>query len=216
MNATRQAKRAMFMIHRTNATSQAAQRQSCCYRTVVDLLPVVLDQAKPTGTGSSAAGHFVLTQAGRQSLLTRLEESDAANTEIWRKLPGFHWYAGVLRAKAGAEVLAVHERDRNRAGRVPLLVTKTFGTGKVLYLGTDGAWRWREGVEDRYHYRFWAQVARWMAYRRQMAEGQAMRLFFRPDRPEVRDVVTLSANVQDAFGAFGTPAKMTCRYIFCE
>lgn len=166
-----------------------------------DLLPVVLDPGARYGVGSSAAGHFSLTQAGRRSLLTRLDESDAANTEIWRKLPGFHWYAGVTRAKAGAEVLAVHEHDRSGAGRAPLLVTKTYGTGKVLFLGTDGAWRWREGVEDRFHYRFWAQVARWMAYRRQMAEGQAMRLFFTPDRPEARDVVTLQANVQDALGA---------------
>ncbi len=165
-----------------------------------ELLPVVLDPGRSTGVGSSTAGHLTLTQSGRQSLLTQLEESTAANTEIWRKLPGFHWYAGVARAKVGAEVLAVHERDRVEGGRVPLLVTKAFGTGKVLFLGTDSAWRWREGVEDRYHYRFWAQVTRWMAYRRQMAEGQAMRLFYSPDRPEVRDVVTLNANVLDALG----------------
>ena len=57
-------------------------------------------------------------------------------------------------------------------------VTKTYGTGKVLFMGTDSAWRWREGVEDRYHYRFWGQVARWMAYQRTMAQGQSMRLFF--------------------------------------
>jgi hypothetical protein len=67
-------------------------------------------------------------------------------------------------------------------------------------MGTDGAWRWREGVEDKYHYRFWGQVARWMAYQRTMAQGASMRLFYTPDRPQAGDVVTLNANVMSASG----------------
>jgi hypothetical protein len=67
-------------------------------------------------------------------------------------------------------------------------------------MGTDGAWRWREGIEDRYHYRFWGQVARWMAYQRSMAQGESMRLFYTPDRPQTGDVVTLNANVMSASG----------------
>jgi len=95
----------------------------------------------------------------------------------------------------------VHNEEATASGRVPLIVTKTYGTGKVLFMGTDSAWRWREGVEDRYHYRFWGQVARWMAYQRQMAEGQSMRLFYSPDRPRVDDMVSLNANVLDGLGA---------------
>lgn len=168
---------------------------------LADLYPVVMDPAHSTGIGSNAPGHFTLTQAGQRSLLTRLADTDQDNADIWRTLPGFHWYAGVTRAKAGAEVLAVHDAESTAFGRVPLIVTKTYGTGKVLFMGTDSAWRWREGVEDRYHYRFWGQVARWMAYQRQMAEGQSMRLFYSPDRPRVDDVVSLNANVLDGMGA---------------
>lgn len=167
---------------------------------LADLYPVVLDPARPLGVGSVAPGHFALTGAGRRSLLTRLADADGENAEVWRTLPGFHWYAGVTRAKTGSEILAVHDQDATAAGRVPLIVTRTYGTGKVLFMGTDSAWRWREGVEDRYHYRFWGQVARWMAYQRQMAAGRSMRLFFTPDRPRVDDVVTLHANVLDATG----------------
>ncbi len=168
---------------------------------LADLYPVVLDPAHTMGIGSNAPGHFTLTQAGQRSLLTRLADTDQENTDIWRTLPGFHWYAGVTRAKAGAEVLAVHDEEATASGRVPLIVTKTYGTGKVLFMGTDSAWRWREGVEDRYHYRFWGQVARWMAYQRQMAAGKSMRLFYSPDRPRVDDVVSLNANVLDNLGA---------------
>lgn len=167
---------------------------------LADLYPVVLDSTTPYGIGSGAPGHFALTQLGQQSLLTRLAGSGQNNLGVWRTLPGFHWYAGTKRAKAGTEVLAVHDRIATASGRVPLIVTKTYGTGKVLFMGTDGAWRWREGVEDKYHYRFWGQVARWMAYRRQMAKGETMRLFYSPDRPRVDDVVTLNANVMDSLG----------------
>ncbi|MDE0685368.1 MAG: hypothetical protein OXI63_20765 [Candidatus Poribacteria bacterium] len=165
-----------------------------------DLYPVILDPAIPQGIGSNIQGYFALTASGQRSLLTRLGDTDQDNGEVWRKLPGFFWYTGVKRAKAGTETLAVHDQVATASGRVPLIVTKTFGAGKVLFMGTDSAWRWRHGVEDRYHYRFWSQVARWMAYRRQMAQSEAIRLFYAPDRPNVDDVLTLNANAIDNVG----------------
>ncbi len=167
---------------------------------LADLYPVVLDPATPNGVGSSVQGYFSLTEPGQRSLLTRLGDTDLDNSDVWRALPGFFWYAGVKRAKAGTEILAVHDQVATVSGRVPLIVTKTYGTGKVLFMGTDSAWRWRHGVEDRYHYRFWSQVARWMAYRRQMAQGESIRLFYSPDRPHVDDVLTLNVNVMDNVG----------------
>ncbi len=85
----------------------------------------------------------------------------------------------------------------NEFGRLPLLVTRTFGAGKVLFMGTDGAWRWRKGVEDKYHYRFWGQVVRWMAYQRNMAKGETMRLYYSPDQPQVRQTIALKGNVME-------------------
>ena len=167
---------------------------------LADLYPVVLDPAIPQGVGSNIQGYFALTASGQRSLLTRLGDTDQDNGEVWRKLPGFFWYTGVKRAKAGTETLAVHDQVATASGRVPLIVTKTYGTGKVLFMGTDSAWRWRHGVEDKYHYRFWSQVARWMAYRRQMAQSESIRLFYSPDRPNVDDVLTLNANAIDNVG----------------
>ena len=167
---------------------------------LADLYPVIIDEAMPKGVGASKQGYFALTEPGQRSLLTRLGDTDLDNSDVWRGLPGFFWYAGVKRAKVGTETLAVHDQVATVSGRVPLIVTKTYGTGKVLFMGTDSAWRWRHGVEDRYHYRFWSQVARWMAYRRQMAQGESIRLFYSPDRPHVDDVLTLNANVIDNVG----------------
>ncbi len=165
-----------------------------------ELYPVVLDPAHPKGHGSSRPSRFALTEAGRRSLLTRLEPDDSANETVWNALPGFQWYAAALRAKIGSQVLATHDSDSSSSGRVPLIATRTVGTGKVLFMGSDGAWRWRKGVEDLYHYRFWGQVVRWMAYQRNMSQGESMRLFYSPDRPEAGNVLTLNANVMSTAG----------------
>ena len=167
---------------------------------LADLLPVAWDEAQPRGYGTSTPGNFALTEAGTHSLLTKLEDSDEASARVWSGLPGFNWYAPALRAKAGAEVLATHNTASNRFGRVPLIVTKTYGAGKIVFMGTDGAWRWRRGVEDRYHYRFWGQVVRWMAYQRNMSSGDRMRLFYSPDRPRAGAVLTLNANATSPTG----------------
>jgi hypothetical protein len=165
-----------------------------------DLYPVMLDPAQQGGWGSRTPTHFELTEAGRRSLLTKLADTQDDNAEVWEGLPGFQWYAPVLKAKAGSEVLCVHKDASNEHGRLPLLVTRSFGAGKVLFMGTDGAWRWRKGVEDKYHYRFWGQVVRWMAYQRNMAKGETMRLYYVPDQPKMNQTLSLHANVMDRSG----------------
>ncbi|MEM9802130.1 MAG: hypothetical protein AAGA20_17530 [Planctomycetota bacterium] len=166
-----------------------------------DLYPVDLDAGSPNGIGGTARSQLVLTEAGRASSLTRLLPDEGDNARLWGDLPGFQWYAPSVRARAGAQVLAVHRDAETSYGRRPLLVTRTARTGKVLFMGTDGAWRWREGYEDLYHYRFWGQVIRWMAYQRNMNVGESMRLYFAPDRPLARTTIALHANVMDELGA---------------
>ena len=78
-------------------------------------------------------------------------------------------------------------------------------------MGTDGAWRWREGVEDKYHYRFWGQVVRWMAYQRNMAKGETMRLYYAPDQPQVRQTLVLHANVMESSGEPLAKGDVTAR-----
>ncbi len=166
-----------------------------------DLMPVVLDETQKTGFSEGIPSPLNLTSEGRGSLLTMLGDTEDENPQIWRRLPGFYWHAPVVKAKGGTEVLAVHGNRRGKFGPVPLLVTKAAGNGKVLFMGIDSAWRWRKGVEDLYHYRFWGQVARWMSYQRNMASGQRVRLYFTPERPTPGDAVTLNANAFDPNGA---------------
>jgi len=115
-------------------------------------------------------------------------------------LPGFYWSTGVTKSRPGSEVLAVHSELRNQFGRIPLLAIRDAGRGKVLFMGTDSAWRWRRGVEDKFHYRFWSQIARWMAHKRHLAEKEGIRLSYSPETPNVGDRVFLQATVLDEAG----------------
>ena len=178
-----------------------------------DLYPVILDETQLGGWGSRTPNHFELTELGRRSLLTKLADTRDDNIEVWQSLPGFQWFAPVLRAKAGSETLCVHKSMTNEYGRMPLLATRTFGAGKVLFMGTDGAWRWRKGVEDKYHYRFWGQVVRWMAYQRNMAKGETMRLFYSPDQPRLQQTLTLNANVMEPGGEPLSKGDVTARIV---
>ena len=166
-----------------------------------DLIPVILDDKHKEGFSDVTPSKLNLTSDGKGSLLTMLGNTENENENIWKSLPGFYWHAPVIKAKGGTDVLAVHANRNNEFGRIPMLVTRTAGNGKVLFLAHDSAWRWRRGVEDLYHYRFWGQVARWMSYQRNMAAGERIRLYFTPDRPLPGDSVTLNANAFDQYGA---------------
>jgi hypothetical protein len=172
---------------------------------------VVIDPVRREGFSTEAPRKLVLTEAGRKSLLTKLADSGNENLAVWDSLPGVQWYGPVVRAKAGTEVLAVHEDATNEYGRIPLLITRPYGAGKVLYMATDGAWRWRKGVEDKYHYRFWSQVVRWMAYQRNMAKGESMRFYFSPDTPSIGQTLTLRANVMQTSGEPLAQGDVTAR-----
>jgi hypothetical protein len=165
-----------------------------------ELLPVVLDDTRPEGVGLQNESTLTLSTTGKGHLLTRFDADEDRNASIWQNLPGFYWSAAVEKSRPGSDVLAVHSSLRNTWGRMPLLVTRPAGSGKVLFMGTDSAWRWRRGVEDKYHYRFWSQIVRWMAHQRHLAGKQGVRLTYSPEVPQAGDHVFLQATVLDAMG----------------
>jgi hypothetical protein len=165
-----------------------------------DLIPVVFDESKPQGIGLQNESTLTLSTSGRRHLLTRFDADEDRNDQLWKQLPGFFWSAAIEKSRPGSEVVAVHSSLRNSWGRMPLLVTRAAGNGKVLFMGTDSAWRWRRGVEDKYHYRFWSQVVRWMAHQRHLSEKQGIRLTYSPEVPQAGETVFLQSTVLDAAG----------------
>jgi hypothetical protein len=107
-----------------------------------------------------------LTDYGLDHPITRLGSTVADSTKIWDILPGIYWSHPVLKAKPTARVLAVSSnpgRHTDRNEPEPLLATLPFGTGRVLYLGSDETWRWRYVNEGRIHQAFWDNAVRYLA-----------------------------------------------------
>ncbi|MCA9061687.1 MAG: hypothetical protein KDA96_01430 [Planctomycetaceae bacterium] len=99
-----------------------------------------------------------LTARG-ESLPTLMLASDLQkNVSFWKQLPAPHRLS-LVRALPGCEVLVnavVNDR------RVPAIVTRQTGAGRVLYMAFDETWRWRYKAADLWHQRFWNQLAQFV------------------------------------------------------
>lgn len=119
------------------------------------LLPVDYADVKPP------VGLKSLGLTGRAAGLApfALSPEIATNAEVWAKLPVPKSVVGV-KPLPGAEVLIDGEAA---GGRVPLAILRPYGAGKVYYHAFDDSWRWRYEVADKYHVKFWNQIANFVA-----------------------------------------------------
>jgi uncharacterized membrane protein len=124
-----------------------------------DLLPVRLPDSKNTFHRDPANPE--LTPAGRESLITRIEDNPDANVERWKKLPYLMNFQDPGKPKPGALVLA---NMKVGGATLPLLITQKYGRGRTAVFATGGDWRWQmlQPVQDMSHELFWRQLLRWL------------------------------------------------------
>jgi hypothetical protein len=124
-----------------------------------ELLPVTLPNKKNTFQRIFVAAE--LTDAGKKSLITRIEDDPDKSAQHWDNLPYLANYQDAGVPKPGAVVLA-----RVDAGgtRLPLLLTENYGRGRTAVFATGGAWRWRmqQPVADTSEETFWRQLLRYV------------------------------------------------------
>ena len=77
--------------------------------------------------------------------MLQLDLDREKNGAIWAGLPRIPWLVAG-RAKPGATVLAAAGGDDSAA----VIAAQPYGLGKVLWVGTDGTWRWRFRTGDRF------------------------------------------------------------------
>ena len=127
-----------------------------------DLLPVVLPEKSTNPTFVRAPANVELTAAGRDSLITRLEEDPAKNVERWKKLPYLMNFQNAGQPKPGAVVLV--DALPQQGGKIPLLTIQNYGRGRTAVFATGGSWRWQmlQPVADKSHEMFYTQLLRWL------------------------------------------------------
>ena len=124
-----------------------------------ELLPVLLPRRKNTFKRILVAAE--LTDAGKKSMICRIEDDSAKSNEHWDVLPYLADYQDPGTPKPGAVVLA---RVDVRGNKLPLLVTENYGRGRTGVFATGGSWRWRmqQPVGDVSQQTFWRQLLRWL------------------------------------------------------
>ncbi|HTU43960.1 MAG TPA: glutamine amidotransferase [Bryobacteraceae bacterium] len=127
---------------------------------LAELLPVTLPQRKVTFERTMVAAE--LTDAGKQSLICRIEDDPEKSIQHWEVLPYLANYQDPGTAKPGAVVLA---RVNAGGNHLPLLITENYGRGRTAVFATGGSWRWRmqQPVGDISQETFWRQLLRWTA-----------------------------------------------------
>ncbi|MEP6716063.1 MAG: glutamine amidotransferase, partial [Terriglobia bacterium] len=103
-----------------------------------------------------------LTEAGRESVICRLEEGREANIARWKRMPQVANYATLGAPKPGAVVLMTVAEAGHRG--VPLLAVENYGHGRTAILATEGTWRWKmlQDHSDMTDFTFWQQLMRWL------------------------------------------------------
>ncbi len=126
---------------------------------MAEMLPLRLPNEK---TWSRNFADATLTEAGRESGICRLEESQEKNIERWKKMPQIANYAVMGAPKPGAVVLMNVAEPGHRPS--PLLATENYGHGRTAVFATAGSWRWKmlQDHTDRTHAIFWQQLIRWL------------------------------------------------------
>lgn len=162
---------------------------------IADVLPILIQDTQTVD--ATREWRPRLTREGYESPLLRLEPDEQENRELWDlRLPPLFWYVQTERAKPQAHVLLVHPRDKNNQGPYPLIAWHRYGAGTCMWLGFDEAWRWRQGVGDKYHYRFYGQLIRWLSLQ---SFTRAKRFFVTTDKTtyDVGEEVRVRAEIRD-------------------
>ncbi len=165
-----------------------------------EMLPIVPQRAafQPPEGGFTETFPVELTDEGRKLAWTHLDADEAQNRDVWEKLPRLYWYYPVKKKKSYATTIAVHPFDKDEDNnKMPLIVTAPYGAGRTMFIGVDGLWRWRYGVGDRYHYRFYNQAIRHLSMAKRL--GGQRRFYLGVDRSlaAIGDKLVLTAIVKD-------------------
>ncbi len=151
--------------------------------TLQDLLPVRM--RSQAVRGKVTAGPYFRLELSPEGCIheaTRFYDDPGRNQDAWANMPRYYWYADAERAAPGATVLLWNPLT-TAYGKIPLVAHHYAGKGRVLFVGTDETFRWRQNVGDRFFYKFWGQAVRFVA-RRDAKSDRTNRLEVHPPRAQ--------------------------------
>lgn len=134
-----------------------------------------------------------------QPIMRFYPESDRT-LDRWKKMPGIYWSFPSQQAKPSSRVLIEHTDPtlRDLSGSRPLLVTGQYGSGRTVYVGFNGSWRWRQvGNNAEYYKRFWIQMIRYLVEGRTLEGKRRGSIETESIRYQLGDSVKILARLKD-------------------
>lgn len=169
-----------------------------------DMLPVVLESrtVPRLAAGSDVADKPIkleLTRKGRDNPMLRLAADESQNVNKWRQLPPIYWEYRVAAAKSAAEVLLVDPdpAKSSRFGRMPVVALQGYGSGQVLWVGTDNTWRWRRNRGDEFYVTLWSQMIQRLAQTHLLGAAKRTRIELDKEIYTAGDRVIVTAHLFD-------------------
>ncbi len=170
------------------------------------ILPVELEDADERGSMTrdlEESFHVRLTPEGLEHPVMQLVSDSEKNQELWQwqgrsdqTMPGFYWYQRVKKLRKGAVALAVHESDEHFTyGPRPIFAYQYFGRGRTFISLTDDTWRLRRLVGNRWFYRFWGQVTRFVGAARLLGPSKRFSVSVDPREVVLGNEVKLLARM---------------------
>jgi uncharacterized membrane protein len=124
---------------------------------LADVMPVRAVSSTYEEKPDGSPARLRLTTAGAHHPITGIFENPALNEKLWPELPGLYRISRRVFSKPGSEVLLETADEM----RTPVVALSRYGAGRVLFMGAEDAWRWRDGIGGRVHQTFWLQALRW-------------------------------------------------------
>jgi hypothetical protein len=174
-----------------------------------DMLPVKL-RKNAAGLPAPVYNPFrlELSPEGAIQEAMRLYDDTGRNQNVWTHMPPYFWCAAAERAAPAATVLAYNPSIEGRYGKMPLVAYHYFGHGRVMFIGTDSTWLWRQNVGDRFFYKFWGQSVRFVA-RRDESESKKTKIEVQPVRIQPGETAEVELMAFRAGGAPHTEKKLS-------
>ena len=167
-----------------------------------DVLPVKL-RKNAAGLPAPVYNPFRLELSPEGALQEpmRLYDDTGRNQNVWSHMPPYYWCAAAERPAPAATVLAYNPSIEGRYGKMPLVAYHYSGHGRVMFIGTDSTWLWRQNVGDRFFYKFWGQSVRFVA-RPDESDSKKTKIEVQPVRIQPGETAEIELL---AFGAGGAP-----------
>ena len=161
------------------------------------LLPMV----EPSQVRVMAAGPVQVrpTDLARTLHVLRLDDGQAGQPDATGRpaqLGPLQWVQDLGPLRPAAELLA-EAVDRSDQ-RHPLLVTMRYGSGRVLYIGTDETWRWRYGRGEFHFERFWIPLIQLAGRSRVQPVDQRVKFSVSQHRAVTATPLVVRLRLQDA------------------